>query len=186
MAISIARRLFNVSEYERLGDAGILTEDDRVELIEGEIITMSPIGKRHIACVNRLNDLLVPLVRRDAIVSVQNPVRLSEHSEPEPDIALLRRRADYYVQEVPTADDVLLIVEVSETSFDYDRAIKTPLYARAAILELWLIDLGGERILQHSRPMNNAYAKLRELARGDTIISVALPNLRLSVDEILG
>src|ERR671938_544657 len=141
MSVQVAKRCFSVDEYYRMGEAGILTEDDRVELIEGEIIEMSPIGSRHAACVNRLNTLLGRHLRQTAIVSVQNPIRLDAYSEPEPDVALLRPRADYYESGHPTPADALLIVEVADTSADYDRIIKLPLYAKAGIPEAWLVDL---------------------------------------------
>ncbi len=186
MAVSISRRVFTVSEFERMGEAGILSEDDRVELIEGEIITMSPIGSRHPACVNRLNNLLVPTVGQRAIVSVQNPIRLGDYSEPEPDISLLRPRTDFYAQALPNAVDVLLLVEVAETSIDYDRTVKVPLYARASIPEVWLVDLAQEVIWQYARPDNGAYQEIRQARRGQSLTSAALPQLTLVVNDILG
>ena len=113
MSVQTARRLFNTEEYHRMAAAGILCEDDRVELLQGEIVEMSPIGSRHVACVNRLTQRFSTLLGKRAIVSVQNPVLLGEFSEPEPDLALLRWRDDFYGEALPRAEDVLLLVEVA-------------------------------------------------------------------------
>src|SRR5437763_5948302 len=126
-------RLFTVDEYNRMGKAGILTEDDRVELIEGEIIQMPPIGSRHASCVGYLTSELAFALRGRAILYVQNPFELSSHSEPEPDLSVLRLRDDRYVRHLPTADDVLLIIEVSDTTLAFDQRVKLPLYAREGV-----------------------------------------------------
>ena len=133
MSAQIERRYFTVSEYDRMIEAGILTKDDRVELIEGEIIKMAPINSRHAACVNRLNRLLNRKAGKVAIVSVQNPIHLGEYSEPEPDLALLRPRDDFYAQSHPKPKDMLLAVEVADSSAAKDRNLKVPLFARAGI-----------------------------------------------------
>ncbi len=127
MAVHVQRRVFTVDEYHRMVEAGILSEDDRGELIEGEIIKMSPIGSQHAACGKKHNALLHHQVQQRAILGVQDPVRLDEHSEPEPDIALLKRRDDDYARSHPTPEDVFLIIEVAETFAEYDRRIKLPL-----------------------------------------------------------
>jgi Uma2 family endonuclease len=132
MGVQVQRRLFTVEEYHRMAEAGILSEDDRVELIEGELVTMSPIGSRHAACVARLTALLFPVGGR-GILWVQNPIRLGARSEPQPDVALLRYRPDFYASAHPGPEDVLLVVEVAETSADADRSLKIPLYARYGI-----------------------------------------------------
>jgi len=178
--------VFSVDEYHRMAEAGILSEDDRVELIEGEIIKMSPIGSHHVGCVNRLNTLLNRRVGPAAIVSVQNPIRLDEYSEPEPDLALLKPRDDFYAQSLPTAGDVLLIIEVAETSVDYDRDVKLPLYARAGIPEVWLANLPDDRVEAYSQPVNGKYQTVRYAGRGESLAPECLPNLVLSVDEMLG
>src|SRR5215211_5706994 len=116
MSVQIAKRCFTVAQYNRMGEAGILTEDDRVELIEGEIIEMSPIGRRHAACVGRLTNLFSKLLAERAIVWIQNPIVLNDYAEPQPDVALLVRREDFYERSLPAPDDVLLIVEVSDTT----------------------------------------------------------------------
>lgn len=181
------RRKFSVEEYYRMAEAGIFTEDDRVELIEGEIVEMTPIGGRHAACVNRLNALLVREAGDAAIVSVQNPVRLSERIEPQPDLTLLRPRDDFYAEGHPTPKDVLLVMEVSDTTLSYDREVKIPLYARSGIPEVWVVDLiSGAEILAYSRPVGGAYEAVSRAAHGEPIASRTIPGLTLSVDDILG
>ncbi len=186
MVVQIARRHFTVTEYDRMVEAGILGEDDRVELIEGEIIEMSPIGPRHAAHVKRLNTLVSQQVGDAAIVSVQDPIHLAEYSEPEPDIALLRPRADFYAQGHPAPPDVLLVVEVAETSLEYDRDVKVPLYAQALIPEVWLVDLANGTIHVYSQPANGAYQVISQATFGDALVSQALPGRTLDIDSILG
>jgi Uma2 family endonuclease len=186
MSVQVEKWVFTVDEYHRMSQAGILSDDDRVELIEGEIIKMSPIGKLHASCVKRLNAILNRRVGQFAIISVQDPIQLNEHSEPEPDIALLKLRDDYYSQQLPTAKDVVLIIEVADTSVEYDRNVKLPLYARAGIAESWLANLPAEKVEVHSEPVNGIYQQVRELRRGDSISPEALPTLALKVEEILG
>jgi Uma2 family endonuclease len=149
MEVEVAKRRFNVEEYHRMGESGILTENDRVELIHGEIITMSPIGTRHAACVNRLNMLFTALFRGEAIVSVQNPVRINHDSEPEPDLVLLKHEDDFYAQRPPAVEDVLLIVEVSDSTLKYDQKVKLPLYVQAGVSQVWIVNLEKEEIEVH-------------------------------------
>src|SRR5207247_3212709 len=146
MGMPLAHRRFTVDEYYRMAETGILAEDDRVELLDGEIVEMSPIGPRHAATVTRLDHLFNRLVGDRAIVRAQNPVRLDGYSEPEPDIALVTPRADFYRAEHPTPRDILLIVEVADTSLRYDRHTKLPGYARAGVPEAWLVDLTADRV----------------------------------------
>ncbi len=186
MAVDLDRRLFTVAEYERMAEAGILTADDRVELIEGSIVNIPPIGSHHSGHLNRLIALLRRLIGQDIILSVQNPIRLTEHSEPQPDIALLRFREDYYTQSHPTPADVLLVVEIAETSLDYDRRVKVPQYARAPIPEVWIVDVRGEAVEQYADPADSTYRTVRRLSRGEELVSVAVPGLRLPVAAIAG
>jgi Uma2 family endonuclease len=186
MSVQIAKRWFTAAEYNRMGEAGILTEDDRVELIEGEIIEMSPIGRRHAACVDRLTELLSERLQRRAIIRVQSPIVLNDYSEPQPDVALLKRRDDFYERSLPTPEDVLLVVEVADTTLEYDRQIKVPLYARAEIAEVWVVNLLGEQVEVYAQPANGVYHSERQARRGETINSPAPLGLTLSIDEILG
>lgn len=175
---------FTVTDYHQMAEVGILTEDDRVELIDGEILEMSPIGGRHVACINRLNRLLVQRLGDDGVVSIQNPVRLDEHNEPEPDVTVIRARD--YGDDLPTAGDVLLLIEVADTSLRYDRRRKLPLYATAGIPESWVVDLQGETIERHSNPVAGRYSLTVRAGRGEEIESLAVPGLTLKADEVLG
>lgn len=186
MSVQVQRRWFSVDDYYRMIEAGILSEDDRVELIEGEVIRMSPIGKFHAACVKRLNELLVFLAGRTATVSVQDPVRLNDFSEPEPDIAVLKRRSDFYASGHPTPEDVLLILEVGNSSIQHDRMTKIPLYGRAGIPEVWLVDLGRDLIEIYTDPMGGRYQDFREAKRGETLTLSALPDVVINVEDVLG
>jgi Uma2 family endonuclease len=186
MAIELPKRHFNVDEYYRMAEAGILSEDDRVELIEGEIVEMSPIGAHHAACVDRLTALLYGVVGEAAIVRVQNPIRLSDLSEPQPDITLVRPRDDFYASGHPTPADVLLVVEVADTSQRIDRRVKLPLFAKAGIPEVWLVDLPTQVVEAHTEPVRGRYRSSRRAGRGDSLEAHNVPGLALSVDAILG
>ncbi len=180
----VTRRLFTVHDYHRMGEAGILHEDDRVELIEGEIVEMAAIGTQHFSCVNRLTRLLVRSVGDDAIVSVQNPVRLNENTEPQPDFAVLRTRS--YAESLPGPEDVLFLIEVSDTTLAYDRNVKLPLYARAGIPEVWIVDLAGGIVERHTDPSGDAYRRVERARRAETLAPFALPGLTLGADAVLG
>lgn len=142
MALPLTRHRFTVAEFHQMADAGIFTEDHRVELLDGEIVDMSPIGHRHAACVDRLNRLFVIRVGDAAQVRIQNPIVLDDYSEPEPDVALIRPRPDFYESAHPTPGEVFLVVEVADATYETDRRIKIPLYAQSGIREVWLVDLG--------------------------------------------
>ncbi len=167
-------------------EVGVLTESERVELIDGEIIEMAPIGPRHAACVDRLAEFLSNKIKKLAIVRVQNPIELSEDSEPQPDVTLLKRRADFYAQGHPTPEDVLIAIEVADTTLESDRMVKLPSYARAGIPEAWLIDLVNDRLEIHSSPTSGIYQEVRLVLRGQKVISQTIPQLKLKADDILG
>lgn len=186
MSLQIVKRQFKVTEYNRMAETGILSEDDRVELIEGEIVEMSPIGSRHAACVRRLDAFFNKQLGGVVQVSAQNPILLDEYSEPEPDIALLKPRSDFYAEAHPLPADVLLIVEVADTSVEYDRQVKAPLYAQAGIPEMWLVNLPAEIIEVYTQPENGAYKKHDQFARGGSFTSTIVHELKLSVEDILG
>lgn len=169
-----------------MGEAGIFGEGDRVELIEGEIIEMSPIGSAHAARVKRLNRLLVRRLGTRAIVQVQDPVVLSRFSEPEPDLAVLKPRADFYAARHPEAADVLLIVEVADTSRHFDRGVKAPLYARAGIRELWVIDVIDEIVEVYRKPQRGAYREMIRFSRAQRVTLAAFPPMAFRVADILG
>lgn len=186
MSAQLERHLFTVEDYYRMASAGILLEDDRVELIEGEIIDTSPIGSPHAGCVMCLINLFARLLGDKAIISSQNPVRLSDLSEPQPDIALLEPRADFYRNIHPTARDVLLLIEVSDTTLDYDRKTKLPLYARSGIAEYWIIDLNAEAIEIYTKPANGTYTETQIVKRGENLVLHQAGDLTINADDILG
>lgn len=179
----LARKQFTVHEYHRMGEAGILHEDDRVELIEGEIVEMAAIGARHFTCVNSLNRLLMRAVGDESIVSVQNPVRLDERNEPQPDLAVIRARD--YRESLPMPEDVLLLIEVSDTTLAYDKNVKLPLYARSGIREVWIVDLAGEMIERHTGPSGDGYRRVEKARQGESLASVVMPELALDVNAVL-
>ena len=146
MSVAVSRRLFTVDQYHEMARSGILSEDDRVELFAGEIVEMSPIGSRHASCVDRLTKTITMQIENSAIVRVQSPIRLGPRSEPQPDLALLKPRADFYAQAHPGPQDVLLIIEVAETSTDTDRKLKLPLYAKTGIPEVWIFELFTKQV----------------------------------------
>ena len=171
-------------EYQRMGEAGILAPDERVELIEGEIIVMPPIGSAHAGLVIHLNHLLTRAVDGRALVNVQNPVRLSDLSEPEPDLALLRPRDDFYTGAHPTPADTLLAIEISDTTLAYDRDVKVPMYARHDIPEVWVIDVKGKRLLVYRTPDGNGYAHRFTHAFSEPIEPVHLPGAALDLSML--
>lgn len=182
--VTTHRRLWTPDEYHRMAEVGILHEDDRVELIDGEITTMSPIGGRHAACVDRLNMLLVRRIGDTTIVRIQGPIRLNDYSEPQPDIAVLRLRADYYADSLPIPPDVLLVMEVADSSLAYDQHIKLPRYADAGIAEVWIVDLGSAKLTRYTDPRSSFYAAEHHAGRGDAIQSTVFPELLIAVDDV--
>jgi Uma2 family endonuclease len=169
-----------------MAEAGILTEDDRVELIDGEILEMSPLGRKHWVCVNRITRLFVRAVGDRAIVHIQNPIVLGDYTEPQPDLVLLRPRDDFYADMDATPDAILLLIEVADSSVDYDRRVKAPLYARMSIPEYWLADVGREHIVVHLDPTSDGYRTTRVFRRGESFRPTAFPDLQIVVDDILG
>jgi Uma2 family endonuclease len=186
MAVEIERILFTVDKYEKMIEAGILGEDDHVELIRGEIVKMTPIGLRHAACVARLVKLFEKKVGDVALVWPQNPVLVGGHSMPEPDVTLLKPAADFYTSARPTAQDVLLLVEVADSSVARDKAMKVPLYAEAGVEELWIVNLVKNVIEVYSDPIGNTYRQVRRARRGDTLPLLDQPGISVTVSEVLG
>lgn len=182
---SVTRKRFTADEYQRMGQAGILTEDDRVELIAGEIITMTPIGTRHNASVNRGMRTLVRAVGDDAIVQSQGSVRLDLYSEPQPDLVLLRPRSDFYASRHAGTGDILLIIEIAESSMQYDRDVKAPIYAAADIPEYWLVDLNTNVLWRFSSPAEGRYRGVEQYRRGQSIAPMLLPVCKVDVDVLL-
>lgn len=185
MAVEVdrARRLFTVEEYHRMAEVGILKPTDRVELIRGEVVHMSPPGRRHIAFVDNLTQLLVPRLAGRAIVSVQNPVIMARDSEPQPDLSVLRRRPTPYKEAQATSADVVLLIEVAETSLRYDRTAKLALYAEAGVPEYWVVDCSGETVEVHRTPADSGYREV-VLVRTGTLALQAYPDVTLALSEI--
>ncbi|MBD2441912.1 Uma2 family endonuclease [Dolichospermum sp. FACHB-1091] len=177
---------FTISQYHQMSEAGILSENDKVELINGEIIEMSPIGRRHAACVDRINRLFSNILGIKVIVRVQNPILLNNLSEPEPDIALLKPRADFYESGHPQPQDIFLLIEVADSSIEYDRDVKIPLYASSGITEVWLVDIYQQVITVYRYPSENGYRDIQILSRGEKLSISAFPENNLFVDDILG
>lgn len=178
-------RPFSISEYYQLAEIGVLKRDERVELIDGVIYTMSPIGSSHAGCVTALNQLLQARAMGRFLVTVQSPVRL-DRSEPEPDLALVRPRDDYYRGSHPGPADVFLVIEVMVTSATHDRGLKLTTYATAGIPETWLVDLDEEKIEIHEAPQRGVYTRSHARERGETVAPAAFADVILSVDDILG
>jgi Uma2 family endonuclease len=185
MSTDISRRLFTVDDYHRMGKAGILAEGDRVELIRGEILAMSPIGPPHCASVDRVVHAFFQTISGSAIVRAGGSVRLDQYSEPQPDIALLRPRDDFYASRHAGPRDILLIVEVAESSLEYDRTIKARLYADAGVPEYWIVDIRNDRVLVYSDPAGEAYRTVRECHRREQLALRLLPECRFDVDVLL-
>jgi Uma2 family endonuclease len=180
------KRLFTRDEYYAMAEAGILKPEDRVELIEGEIYWMTPIGNRHALCVTLLNDQLGALaVREQLSVSPQNPVHLNDFSEPQPDLALIERRMAGLSRAHPSPGEIYLVVEVAESSLEYDQRSKVPLYARNNIPEVWLVDLTRNVVEVYRDPSRDGYRSVQRLRRGDRIAPQAFPDFEIAVESIL-
>jgi len=185
MLAQTQRKTFTTDEYHRMIEAGILGEDDRLELVRGEIISMAAIGSYHAACVKRLNRLFVRTLSEMVIVGVQDPVGIGEDSEPEPDIALLKPRSDFYAERHPRPEDVFLIVEVADTSLESDRREKVPLYAEAGIGEVWIVNLRDGCVEVYTEPSGDGYEGIRILRKGSAIAPKAFPDAEIDVEKIL-
>lgn len=182
-----ARHKLTVDEYHRIAEAGIFGEDDRIELIDGDLIDMAPIGQGHAAIVNGLNEALFLACVGRAIVSPQNPIYLDEASEPQPDLAVLRRRADFYATgERPGPADVLLLIEVADSSVTFDRTVKLPLYARAGIAEVWIVDLKRRVIDAFRNPAAGRYHETTSHQSGEHIALSQSPDIVVKLDPVFG
>jgi Uma2 family endonuclease len=184
MAVEPQPRRFTVSDYYRMADVGILHPDDRVELIEGKVVEMAPIGSRHATCVDRLTSILSRLAGQRAVVRVQGPVRLDDLNEPLPDVALLKPRD--YSEAHPHPEDVFLIIEVADTTVRYDRGTKVPLYARAGIPKVWLVDLEQGVVECHTSPSLAGYEETRRVGAEEVLRSGAPSGVSVRFEEIFG
>jgi len=186
VAVELTRVRFNVTDYHRMIDAGILSEDDALELIDGEIVAMSPVGAHHSGTVKKLNRLLMQTLGNDAIIGVQDPIRLADDTEPEPDLSVLVPRSDFYTKSIPVPAEILLLIEVADPSLLADRLVKIPRYATAAIPEVWLVDLDNNRIERHNSPRAGVYRDVVVVGPGQVMASSVVPGVILSADQILG
>jgi Uma2 family endonuclease len=185
MTLAPQKHQFNVSEWHKMGKYNIFSPDARMELINGEIIDMAPIGPSHAGCVRNLIELLSSQKGKSALVDVQNPIRLGNTSEPEPDLTLLRPASHFYREKHPTAEDIFLLIEVSDTTVQHDREKKIPLYAKDGIIECWLVDLNEFQVEVYLNPTANGYTNKRILESGETLIPSQLPHINIPVSEIL-
>jgi Uma2 family endonuclease len=186
MGMPHATHRFTVEQFDRMGEVGLFHEDDRVELLDGEVVELTPIGPYHAACVRRLEARLHAGAGARVTVSGQSPIVAGRFWEPQPDVCLLVPRDDFYARAHPRGTDVLLVIEVADTSAQQDRERKIPAYAAAGIPEAWLVNLPADTVEIHRDPRDDRYAQVRAAHRGETITSLALPDLTLRVDDILG
>ncbi len=186
MAIDYQRRPITADEYVRMGELGIIGPEERVELIEGEIVLMPPMNGPHISSIMRINELFVKRLSGHAMIFPQGPVRVSSISEPEPDFAVLHRRDDYYGHKRPNEPNVYALVECADSSLRYDRGTKLRVYAKAGVQEYWIVNLVEHCLEVHREPHDLGYA-VREVRRpGESVGFIAFPDVRFTVDEVLG
>jgi Uma2 family endonuclease len=185
MTVQVLRKKFTVGQYHQMIESGILTDRDHVELLNGEILEMSPVGRRHAACVDRLTELLILRLTSRAIVRTQNPIRLSNDSEPQPDIAILRRRDDFYATGHPQPADIFLVIEVADTTIEFDREIKIPTYAQQGIPVVWLVDLNAEVVEVFQEPRDQGYRNKQRFQSGQTLTIPNFSEIQIGVDQIL-
>jgi len=185
VSLSVVPKRFRVADFRRMTEVGILPEESGWEIIDGFLIDKMTIESRHASTVKRLNRKLTRLLEDNAVISVQDPIHIDEYNEPEPDIALLKPREDFYAESHPTPRDVLLVVEVSDSTVEYDRDIKKAIYAEAEIAEFWLVNLKENTIECYSQPKNGNYRLAKILETGETLQSKTIENLMLKVEEIL-
>lgn len=186
MELALKRYPISVQMYHVMAEHGAFAPDERVELIDGEIIEMSPIGSHHARCVDFLNRFLASIYGDEFIIRIQNPIVATDDSQPQPDVSVLRYRQNFYKDAHPTGADVLLVIEVADTSVQFDRSKKIPKYGAAGIPEAWLIDLEAERVEVHTMPKETTYGLVKIYQRGEDAISETMPEFRLSVDSIIG
>ena len=179
-------RRFTVEEYHRLAEVGVLHEDDRVELLNGVIVDMMPIGPFHGGSVNRLIRMFERISRDRWVTSAQNPVHIGKHNEPQPDLLILRPRDDFYAENHPRPNDVFLLIEVSDSTLLIDRDDKLPIYATAGIAEVWIVNLPERLVEVYSSPQSGAYTEMREVHPGGALAPAAFPDAAIDTAALLG
>ncbi|WP_246828927.1 Uma2 family endonuclease [Synechococcus sp. PCC 7502] len=183
--MQLVRHKFTVEQYHQMAANGILSQSDRLELINGEIIEISPIGMLHASCVRRIINLLAAKLGDLAIIDAQNPVKLNNSSEPQPDIALLRKHDHFYATAHPQPQDIFLLIEVADTTISTDRTIKVPLYASSGVIELWLVDLNYQIIEVYAEPIGDHYRYIKQFKAGQTIYLKSFPRIDIEVNQII-
>jgi len=186
MNVKLQTRKFTVEQFHKMSEIGVISENERVELIRGEIIEMAAIGVRHASCVNRLVNLLIKLLEENIILAPQNPIELGDTSQPQPDIALLRPRADFYQTSFPQAGDIFLLIEVADSTVKYDREVKIPLYAENNIIEVWLVDVNQQVVEVYREPIKQGYQRIETLRQNQSLVIKAFPDVNIAVNEIFG
>lgn len=185
-AFTPTRTRISTDRYQKMVATGVLTKYDRIELIEGEMLDVAPIGRKHAAITSRLHEVFVLAVSRSATIVSGSPINLGEFSEPQPDLMLLKRRADFYGGKIAEAADVLLLTEVSDSSLAFDQSVKWSLYARYGVAEYWIVDVEGKRVVINLEPTATGYAVKREFGAADEVSPQAFPELKIPVGEIFG
>jgi Uma2 family endonuclease len=185
MEVEVTRKRFTADEFHRMGEAGILGPEERLELLDGEIIEMSAMGHRHSVCVSRATTFLIRALGDRGVLRPQLPLRLTDWTEPQPDIVVLKPRADFYAKKKPTAQDALLVIEISDSTLTLDRNIKLPKYAAAGIQEVWIGDLVHDVLLVYRNPSGKIYKTAVQFRSGDVVSALSLPDTALQVDELL-
>ncbi len=176
--------LFTPEQYQLMYKSGVFAQSDRLELINGEITQMSPIGRKHVACIIRLTKLMEKKLGDRTMISAQNSILLPDNSQPQPDLAILKYRDDFYENGLPTPEDILLIIEVADSSIDYDRDVKAPLYAAAGIPEMWLFDVNQKLITGYSHPSPSGYKRIQHYEAGDALSMTAFADVTFKWDEL--
>jgi Uma2 family endonuclease len=185
MIVHAPRRLFTVDQFHQMGAAGIFSEDDRVELLAGEIVDLTPIESRHAACVSRLTHVFAPHAGEAFLLRIHDPLQLDDYSEPQPDVAVVKARPNFYRDAHPRPADVLLLIEVADTSVEIDRAEKIPLYAASGVPEVWIVDLNAGHVDVYRDPTRNGYLKHETVVRGGSLRPAALSQVELSADSLI-
>jgi Uma2 family endonuclease len=186
MRMESVRKLFTADDVVKMAEAGLFGDDERIELIDGEIVEMTPVGARHMGCVNRATAFMTEAFGRKAIVSIQNAMRLNIHNMPQPDVVILKPRADFYVPVGPNPENVLFLVEISDSTLRRDRNVKLPRYAKYGIPEVWIEDLKRDVILVFRDPKGDQYQTQLTFRHGDTISPLAFPKSTFRVDDLIG
>jgi Uma2 family endonuclease len=183
MTAQLLTHKFTTQQYHLMHEAGVFEQGDRLELINGEIKKMSPIGRKHATCVARLTKRLELKLGDCSIIWSQNPIRLADSSEPQPDLAILKPREDFYEEGLPEPSDILLIIEVADSTISYDCEIKAPLYALAGIREMWLFDVNKKVIEGYSHASASGYKQINRYEQNDTLSILAFPDVIFSWEE---